>query len=66
MNSPLSQTIENNNARFLDWENKVGASPAFLTMDSFHSIVNSDALFARKLNAESLSLKDRLIKQYNL
>lgn len=63
MNSTFSETIRNTSARYIDWERKVGASPAYLFEDSFEAIIHSDALFARKFGPSSHGLKQS-IKDY--
>lgn len=48
LNSPLKETIINNNLRFILWETRNGNFPANLDATDYKSIQESDALFARK------------------
>ncbi len=48
LNSPLKDTIVNNNLRFIVWEERNGNIPANLDESDFEAIKNSDAFFARK------------------
>lgn len=48
MNSPIKNSIINNNLRFIVWENRNGNFPANLDMSDYSDISKSDALFARK------------------
>lgn len=48
LNSPMKETILNNNMRFIIWEERNGNFPANLDFSDYENIKNSDALFARK------------------
>ena len=48
MNSPLQETIVNNNLRYIDWSRE--PAPAVLTVDDYDKLVNSGKLFARKFD----------------
>lgn len=48
LNSPMKETILNNNMRFIIWEDRNGNFPANLDSSDYENIKNSDALFARK------------------
>ena len=58
MNSPLKNTIINNNYRYIDWSNG-GASPKIITETDFNSIKKSDKLFARKFD---LQIDSKILK----
>ena len=62
-NSPLADTVENDNLRYLDWSRE--PAPAVLTRDDLDAIGASGALFARKfdetVDAEILDLLDARI-----
>ena len=61
MNSSFADVIQNTNRRYIDWSNKIDASPAELKEDSYHEIIESDVLFARKFGSNSTILKDMII-----
>ncbi|MBD8348940.1 beta-1,6-N-acetylglucosaminyltransferase [Dysgonomonas sp. HGC4] len=48
LNSPMKETIINNNMRFIIWEERNGNFPANLDFSDYENIKNSEALFARK------------------
>ena len=48
LNSPMKETLINNNMRFIIWEERNGNFPANLDSSDYENIKNSDALFARK------------------
>ncbi len=48
MNSPLSDTIVNDNLRYIDWTS--GIRPAILETSDFEALRNSPKLFARKFD----------------
>lgn len=48
LNSPMKETIINNNMRFIIWEERNGNFPANLDFSDYENIKKSDALFARK------------------
>lgn len=50
MNSKFANKVENNNLRFIDWDNRNGNSPAILDGSDFEKIKASDSLFARKFD----------------
>lgn len=50
LNSPFKESIENNNKRFIVWEERNGNYPANLDERDFDSIIESEALFARKFD----------------
>ena len=49
MNSELRQRVKNDDLRYIDWSAQ-HSSPAVLTVDDFHSLRASHALFARKFD----------------
>ncbi|HXH82839.1 MAG TPA: beta-1,6-N-acetylglucosaminyltransferase [Candidatus Tectomicrobia bacterium] len=61
VNSPLRDTVVNDNLRYVDWSRR--PAPAVLRRDDFEAMVGSRALFARKfdvtVDAEILDLLDR-------
>jgi len=63
MNSPLRDSIENENLRYLDWSRE--PAPAVLGVDDFPALAASDKLFARKfdegIDSAILDLLDRSI-----
>jgi hypothetical protein len=52
MNSPLKDTVINNNLRYIDWSRKGMPSPALLTIADAENLLNSSKLFARKFDME--------------
>ncbi|MFR9165490.1 MAG: beta-1,6-N-acetylglucosaminyltransferase [Dysgonomonas sp.] len=48
LNSPLKNSILNNNKRFIVWEERNGNYPANLDETDYEKIMQSDAFFARK------------------
>ncbi|NDW18279.1 hypothetical protein D0T53_06930 [Dysgonomonas sp. 216] len=48
MDSPFKHNVVNNNLRFIFWKERNGNFPANLDDSDFESLINSDALFARK------------------
>lgn len=62
MNSPLKDTVMNDNLRYIDWSRKGVFHPALLTIDDKDNLLTSSKLFARKfdieLNEEILDLVD--------
>ena len=48
-NSPLHETLINDNRRYICWHGRHGSTPAILEGEDFGSIMSSDALFARKM-----------------
>lgn len=53
------ETIRNNHCRFIRWSHENGNYPANLSMKHFHFLVESKALFARKLE---MPLSENLLK----
>jgi hypothetical protein len=49
LNSPLQETIVNDNLRFIDWSEKPG--PTVLRMEHLPKLIESGKLFARKFDA---------------
>jgi len=52
MNSPLKDTVMNDNLRYIDWSRKGVPLSAFLTIDDADNLLNSSKLFARKFDIE--------------
>ena len=52
MNSPLKDTLVNDNLRYIDWSRKGASSPAILTVDNADNLLNSAKFFARKFDIE--------------
>lgn len=50
MNSSYSNKVTNDSLRFIDWESGKGGYPAFLDEKDFQSIIDSEKLFARKID----------------
>jgi len=63
MNSPLADTIVNDDCRYIDWEEPNSGSPSILDKNDYERIANSGKLFARKfdvsVDAEVLSMIDQ-------
>lgn len=60
-NSPLADRISGENRRYIDWTYRNGSIPANLDESDFQRIIDSEALFARKIEPEhSASLLERL------
>jgi hypothetical protein len=60
-NSPLADRISGENRRYIDWTYRNGSIPANLDESDFQKIIDSAALFARKIEPEhSASLLERL------
>jgi hypothetical protein len=49
VNSPLRETLVNDNLRYICWHGRHGSVPAILEEEDFSSIMSSNALFARKM-----------------
>lgn len=61
LNSPFKDRIINNNKRFILWQLKNGNYPAYLDETDYDSIINSNCIFARKINNDkSFKLKEKL------
>jgi hypothetical protein len=50
LNSPMGESVSNNNLRYIDWTARNGNNPAVLDETDYQKIVASDALFARKFD----------------
>ena len=60
-NSPFAARISGSGRRYIDWTYRNGSEPAVLDDSDFDAIVDSGALFARKVDPEiSAGLLDRL------
>lgn len=53
LNSSFTNTIVNNNLRYIDWSSGRGGYPAFLDDSDFNRIISSDKYFARKVKNDS-------------
>jgi hypothetical protein len=67
LNSPLSESVVNDDLRYLEWRNPaVAGGPALLTKDDLGKILSSPKLFARKFDithdAEVLDVIDAKIR----
>lgn len=60
MNSSCSKRVVNNSLRFADWKSGKGGYPAFLDEGDFHAIINSDNIFARKIDCKESKLLQML------
>lgn len=64
MNSPLKDKLVNNNLRYIDWN--ANNPPKIVTEEDFDKIINSRALFCRKIDYQSdslvLKLKEAICK----
>ncbi|PXV62098.1 core-2/I-Branching enzyme [Dysgonomonas alginatilytica] len=66
LNSPMKESIINNNMRFIIWEERNGNFPANLDNSDYKNITASDALFARKFEYPvSESLLDNIKADIN-
>lgn len=63
MNSSYSETIINNNLRFIDWESERGGLPAFLDESDYNRLIHSSDFFARKIDYKRNGLH-RMLKSY--
>ncbi len=52
MNSPLKNTVFNDNLRYIDWTKKGVSLPATLTVEDRDNLLTSPKLFARKFDIE--------------
>jgi hypothetical protein len=52
MNSPLKDTVVNDNLRYIDWAKKGVSLPASLTIEDKDNLLVSSKLFARKFDTE--------------
>ena len=61
LNSPLRDTLVNDNLRYILWEKRYGSYPAILDSSDVGPILSSTALFARKIAyPESLELVNQI------
>ena len=61
LNSTFAQHVKNYNYRYIDWKARHGNNPAILDESDYEILVNSDALFARKIDPKiSAKLLDKL------
>ena len=65
MNSPYSNKVVNDNLRFIDWESGKGGYPAFLDETDFQDIINSNKLFARKIDKSETRLTQMITAHRN-
>lgn len=63
MNSNRSNNVDHDYLRYIDWESGKGGYPAFLDEDDFESMMNSNKLFARKIDMRKNKLIPMLIKK---
>lgn len=52
LNSRLRETVVNDDLRYVDWRKRNGGIPAFLDASDFEPILESEALFARKMSSD--------------
>ncbi|MDO7744641.1 MAG: beta-1,6-N-acetylglucosaminyltransferase [Pedobacter sp.] len=64
LNSPLRDEICNTNLRYIDWHSKRMGDPAFLDESDFDILVDSNALFARKIKKSPNSKLISLLKDH--
>lgn len=60
MNSKIKDRIVNNNLRYIDWNSDT--PPKIVTDEDYDKIINSGALFCRKIDYQSASLVQKLQK----
>lgn len=60
MNSPLRDTVINDELRYIDWPELGAAHPRVLTADDYPRLVGSGKLFARKFGADNPEILDML------
>jgi hypothetical protein len=61
LNSPLRESVVNEDLRYTDWQKRNGSIPAFLDESDLDAVLRSNALFARKFNSHvSGGLLDRI------
>lgn len=65
VNSPLSNTIINDNLRYIIWENRNGSSPAYLDETDFDPIQSGDFIFGRKFHTDISKELMQLLNQKN-
>lgn len=56
MNSPLKETVVNDNLRYMNWEYRDGVSPCILDERDYEAVLESNALFVRKIDLTSIGL----------
>ena len=67
LNSPLKERVAKKCLRYSVWEVKNGSNPGYLDDDDIPAIMNSDCVFARKVNYQySSNLIDRFLNLYNM
>ena len=62
MTSDFRKFVVNDNLRYTDWTERYGSSPAFLDETDYESIIESECIFARKVDTE---ISKELIKKVN-
>lgn len=60
LNSPLKNSIENENLRYMDWGFRNGISPCVLDESDYNAIVESGKLIIRKVSDSSRVLLEML------
>ena len=60
LNSPLANQVENSNLRFIDWGEHKTTSPLTLNEEHYEILLQSDCFFARKINANTSSLIEKI------
>ncbi len=61
MNSSYSNKVINDSLRFIKWDNNYEGTPEFLDENDFQTIINSNKLFARKIDKNKNDLFQLLI-----
>lgn len=62
MNSNLKDTLNNNNLRYTDWSFRDEVSPCVLDEQDYNKVLNSKAIFMRKISGKSNKLIQMLEK----
>lgn len=62
LNSPLKDTVVNDNLRYILWEARHGSVPAVLDESDVEALCRSGAMFARKVDSE---VSEKLIRTIN-
>lgn len=65
LNSKFSNSIINDNLRYIDWAFGCGSSPAFLDSTDYEKITSSNKIFARKFHEEKSEELKRLLQENN-
>lgn len=60
LNSPLRETVVNDELRYIEWPTFGGAHPKVLTVDDYPKLISSGKLFARKFSAGDPAILDML------